>query len=190
MWKLNAGLEGLLLPGMEIALPHVISHAKALLSTFTSFASFSIKRIHGGTVLLGRWIHFRSRTEAGSVGACEISHVNTMNTGDLLQSFTMNFMHYLPLALLLHLSFCNTVNWSHLQNICKKKKAVKAERGNLMDIKIGLLPYTELPSFFKHNIKSINAVKEIERRNGRDRAVKIEWWSECMKFWQSKEWSY
>lgn len=34
---------------MEIALPHVISHAKAFLSTFKSFASFTIKRIHGVT---------------------------------------------------------------------------------------------------------------------------------------------
>ena len=38
-WKLNAGLEGGggggLLLGMEIALPHAISHAKVLLSTVT-----------------------------------------------------------------------------------------------------------------------------------------------------------
>lgn len=63
MWKLNAGLERQLLLGMEIALPHVISHAKALLSTFTYFPSFAGKRICDGTVLLGRWIHFHSGTD-------------------------------------------------------------------------------------------------------------------------------
>lgn len=32
-----------------------------------------------------------------------------------------------------------------------------------MDVKMGLLAHTELPSFlYKYNIKSINAVKEIE----------------------------
>lgn len=123
MWKLNAGLEGSLLLRMEIALPHVISHAKALLSTFTSFASFTIKRIHAGTVLLGRWINFHSLTGTESVRACEISHVNTMNTGNV-QYFTMSFMYFLPLALLL-LSYLTvfitlynrSANWSQLRNI-------------------------------------------------------------------------
>lgn len=80
MWKLNAGRDGPLLLGMEIALPHVISHAKALLSTFTQFASFALKRIHGGIALLGRWIHFQSLTGTDGVRTCEISLVNTVKT--------------------------------------------------------------------------------------------------------------
>ena len=135
MWKLNAGLERLLPLGMEIALPHVISHAKALLSTFTSFASFPIKRIHGGTVLLGRWIHFHPLTGTDSVSACEISHTDTINSGDL-QSFTMSFMYYLPLALLLfrisarrmcghtcriYICVCGE-GWDREIDGCKKKK--------------------------------------------------------------------
>ncbi len=165
MWKLNAGLERLLLLGMEIALSHVISHAKALLSTFTSFAFFTIKRIHGATVLLGRWIHFHSLTGMESVGTREISHANTTNTADF-QSFP-EFDICVACSLLNYRShrFYNT-----LQQICKLitpqrfiwNRALQAERGQLMDVKMGLLPYIKLLllRFFKYNTKSIEAVRK------------------------------
>lgn len=65
---------------MEIALSHVISHAKALLSTFTSFAAFTVKKIHGGIVFAGE-INTFSLSVSGPVKF----HTHT---GDLLQSFT------------------------------------------------------------------------------------------------------
>lgn len=43
-------------------------------------------------------------TGIDSVRAREISHVNTMNIGDLLQPFTMSFMYYLSLTLLVYLT--------------------------------------------------------------------------------------
>lgn len=178
MWKLNAGLEGLLPLGMEIALPHVISHAKALLSTFTSFASFPIKSIHGGTVLLGRWIHFHPLTGTDSVRACEISHTGTINSGDL-QSFTMSCMYYLPLALLLFTISSQRMpghTYRIYINIYIYICVAKAETEQLMDVKKkGPLTSLRTPFFSKYYIKSINAAKkQIERRNGTDGAVQID----------------
>lgn len=119
--------------------------------------------------------------ETDIVRACEISHINTMNTGDP-QSFNMSFMYYLSLPILLRLTVFITFfiqqNYKlvppFVMHILKKKEQ-RRQRGqrNLKDIKIGLLPYAE-PLFLKYIIKSINAVKELERCNGTNRAVKIE----------------
>lgn len=74
MWKLSAALEGPLLLSMEIALPHVISHTKAFLSTVTQFAYFALKGICDGTAMLGRWICFWSLVLMNNVRIYNVSH--------------------------------------------------------------------------------------------------------------------
>lgn len=138
VWKLNTGLEGLLLLGMEIALPHAISQAKPLLSTCTSFCLLHHKKN-------SHWNYID-----GEMNTFSVSDSDTQCQG--LWNSTYKHHKY-KLSSIFH--YCFIIIISHSSLTLKTNL-------QLMDIKLGLLPCTA-SSVFKYNIKSINAVKNRAR---------------------------